>query len=57
MTPFRWVRFKLAWWRWFLHDGPQPGDPSHGHGEQRRVTRALLIGRWLAREPKREDFL
>lgn len=48
----RWLRYQLSWWKWFLFDYPEMGDPLHGRGEARRRLRDQLIERWQEREPR-----
>lgn len=51
----RWLRFHLAWRRWFF-SGPgfRFGDPTLGRSrEQRDRNIDLMMDRWAAKEPKR----
>lgn len=52
----KWLRWKLAWFRWRFTYPYRPGDPTLGVGEERARNRRILWDRWYAREPKREDF-
>lgn len=48
------IRYRIAWYRWFLLDRPyKAGDPALGVGATRVANRELLLDRYLAREPKR----
>lgn len=50
-----WIKFRWAHLKWWL-DYPRLGDPLHGKGESRRQLRAMLVSRWIEREPKRKDY-
>lgn len=49
-----WLRWKIAWWRWFWHEDWRIGDPSLGNTrDERNRNIDLLMNRKLMREPKR----
>lgn len=48
MQVFGWMRFKIAWWRWFV-------EVPYGW-EDNKWNRDILEDRWLQREPKQEDY-
>lgn len=57
MSLLEWIKWRIAWWRWFLVDRPyRPGDPLLGpEGPVRQKNRRLLMDRYNAREPRRPD--
>lgn len=56
MKPIRYIRWRIAWWRWFLTPYAKWGDPMYSKGEQRTTNLDRIHERWEAREPKREDY-
>lgn len=54
MTLWRWLKWKLAWWRWALSSPYRLGDPLLGsrRSDIGRKNRDILIARWNAKEPK-----
>jgi hypothetical protein len=52
----RLIRFKLAWWRWFLTPSYKYGDRALGTGEVRANNCNLLRQRHMSKEPKPEHF-
>jgi len=58
MKPLRYIRWRLAWWRWLLWQAPVTGGRAiYGKGEQRTANLRHVDERWWAREPKRVDYL
>lgn len=51
-------RYHLAWWRWWL--APLPWTPAErrrmGTGAVLAKNKRLLMDRYWAKEPQREDF-
>jgi hypothetical protein len=56
MKMLRWLRFKIAWWRWFFSEPFRLGDPALGKGAERDRNRKLLWARHDAKEPKPEQY-
>jgi hypothetical protein len=53
----RHLRFWVAWLRWwFKVPGYDMGAPWLGDGEERERMRRIFRNRYLAAEPKREDY-
>jgi len=49
----RWLRWKIAWWKWALVGPYRYGDPLLGtEGPIRDHNRKILYRRWIEREPK-----
>jgi hypothetical protein len=53
-----WLKWKIAWWRWFLN-GPTVADLRYlrqtGH-YRRNTNYEILNERWEKSEPKRENY-
>lgn len=56
MNPLPYIRWRLAWWRWFLESRVRWGDPMYGKGESRTANLDRIHERWEAREPRKEDY-
>ena len=53
---WRLIRYKVAWWRWLLTPDYRYGDPMIGTGDVRQKNRDIFWERYIAKEPKPEDF-
>ena len=52
----RYLRFQLAWWKWWLESPPAYSLENHVIIETLEERRSILVKNWEEREPKRKDF-
>lgn len=50
MKLFRWVSFKIRWWKWLLWDSPNVGEAVLNDWD--KESRRIIYDRHEAKEPK-----
>lgn len=56
LHPTETLHYWYDWCRWAWKGPYRLGDPLLGTGEIRDQNRKLLREKWMAKEPKREDY-
>lgn len=56
MKPIRYIRWRIAWWRWFWSPNCPWGTPVYGKSREQLTAYNRAHDRYAAREPKREDY-